>query len=114
MGLKIGKLIIQNGQSASEPLTLAGDTLVGVYIDPAGFTGNAIGFRASWNGSDFHDVFSGGALLSEGAAASRFIPLDPDKFRGVEVLRVVSLTAPSTPVAQLALRTLTPVFREVD
>lgn len=89
----------------------SGTTLSGIFM-PAAWTAANLTFRASYDGTNFFDMYDDlGAEFSVTASTSRFIMLDPAAFAGVNFLVIRSGTA-STPVNQGALRTLTLALRQ--
>lgn len=91
---------IANGQTESSTVQLGSFRLAGVFI-PAAFTGVALTFRGSYDGTNFFPVHTAaGAALSVTVAAGRYVILNPDDFLGLRYIRFVSGSAEG------ALRTL--------
>lgn len=100
--------VIAISESDSAEVDLGGYDLCGITM-PAAFTGTAISFKvATASGGTFNVVHDGGSLLSETASASKYIVLDPNQFKGVQYLKVVSN---GTEVAE---RTLTLHYRYIS
>lgn len=84
---------IANGQTKSAVVNLNGFTLVGILL-PAAFTGTALTFEASIDGSNFFPVKkSDGNSVSYTVAQGTFVAVDPKDFYGVQYLKVVSGTS---------------------
>lgn len=112
MTLKTGQLVIASGQSASTPLRLDSDTIVGLYT-PAAWDTADVSFEASHDGASFVEMQEFGAPVSIQGVAQKYVPLDFTKFVGVTYLRVRS-SAGGSPVPQSANRTLTAVYRALE
>lgn len=93
---------IASGQTASSVIQLNGFSLVGVLL-PAAFTGTAMTFQASVDGTNFFVVKStiSGSSLSYTVAQGNYYAIDPVPFYGIHYLKIVSGTAEG------AARTLT-------
>ena len=66
---------------------------VGLFI-PASFEPTSIAFEVSPNGTDFYDMYkTDGTEYTVTVASSRFIPLPPQDFIGVQELRIVAGSA---------------------
>jgi hypothetical protein len=107
---------IPNGASLSagvgEPVQLGNASLVGIIM-PAAWTAASLTFQGSNDGTNFFNIFDvNGAEYVASAAASRYIPVDPVDFSGVNYLKLRSGTS-GTPVNQGADRIITLVFRTV-
>lgn len=84
---------ILSGASLSGSIDLIGFLLAGIQM-PTGWTAASITFQASVDGTTFQDVYDTEGneytIASAGAAASRFIALDPRDFAGVRFLKIRS------------------------
>ena len=83
------KVTIASSGTTSTALTLQGTIPLAMQM-PAAFTGTAITFQCSNDGSTFYDLYNGSTLYSVTVAASRYIALNPDIFEGVRFVRLVS------------------------
>lgn len=103
---------IANGQSLSEAVNLGGYVLVGIHM-PAAWTAASLTLQGSAAGATFGNVFDDeGTELEVDAAASRYIPLGPEKTCSLAHVKVRSGTSGS-PVNQEGARTLTLVARDI-
>ena len=75
MTLKTGRLVIASGQSASTPLRLDSDTIVGLYM-PAAWDTADVAFEASHDGTSFVEMQEFGAAVAIQAVAQKYVPLD--------------------------------------
>lgn len=84
---------IASGQTASGIITLGGLVLCGILL-PAAFTGTALTFEASVDGTNFSLIksTSSGTSLSYTVAQGTFAAIDPKDFYGVNFLKIVSGT----------------------
>lgn len=82
---------IASGQTKSSVINLNGFTPVGVLL-PATFTGTALTFEASIDGTNFFPLRAGtgGSALSYTVAQGTYAALDPKDFYGVQYLKLVS------------------------
>ena len=112
MTLKTGRLVIASGQSASTPLRLDSDTIVGLYM-PAAWDTADVAFEASHDGTSFVEMQEFGAAVAIQAVAQKYVPFDFTKFVCVSYLRVRS-SAGGSPAPQSANRTLTAVYRTLE
>ena len=100
-------IVIDSSETTSAEVDCRGMTLCGVYM-PAAFTGTALSFEASADGTTFVSVEDGdGSAVSKTVSASKYIKLDPADFAGVRFIKVVSGSTES------AERTLTLALRAV-
>lgn len=100
---------IANGASLSGEVVIPdGLAPVGIIM-PGTWTTATLSFEVSYDGTTFSPLFDGSGEINPAAAASRYISLDPTKFRGVSRMKVRSGTSASA-VAQGADRVLTVVF----
>jgi hypothetical protein len=84
---------IANGQTVSSAVDLGGTTLCGLMM-PAAFTGVALTFQGSIDGTNFAIVKgSDGNDLSLTVAAARYVKLNPVDFYGLRHLKLVSGSA---------------------
>jgi len=87
---KLLKAVIASGGTKSGSVDLQGRTLVGFYM-PATFTGTAMTFEASRDGTTFNVMADGaGADISKTVAVDKYIPLNPQDFAGVSHIKLVS------------------------
>jgi hypothetical protein len=93
---------IANGQQISSTIKLGGFSLVGVFL-PAAFTGTALTFLASHDGTNFFSVVTStsGTALSYTVAQGTYAAIDPKDFQGIEYLQIKSGSS------EAAARTLT-------
>lgn len=76
--------------TTSNAVDLNGRTLCGIFV-PAAFTGTALTFLASPDGSTYVAVKDGaGNSVSLTVAQGQYIPVDATKLRGVRFLKIVS------------------------
>ncbi len=82
-------IAISNTVSAAIPCN--GLSLVGIQL-PAAFTGTAITFQGSVDGTTYQAVYStiSGTALSYTVAAARYIAIDPVPFYGLKFIKLVS------------------------
>lgn len=82
---------IANGQSLSGILTLKGLSLVGILL-PAAFTGTALTFEMSVDGTNFFVVktTTSGTSLSYTVAQGTYAAIDPKDFAGINYLKIQS------------------------
>lgn len=83
------KVTIASSGSTSTALTLQGTIPLAMQM-PSAFTGTAITFQCSSDGSAYYDLYNGSTLYSVTVAASRYIALNPDVFEAVRFIRLVS------------------------
>lgn len=82
---------IANAQSLSSMITLKGLSLVGILL-PAAFTGTALTFEMSVDGTNFFPVSSGtdGDPLSYTVAQGSYAAINPQDFAGINFLKIQS------------------------
>lgn len=95
---------IANGASLSGSTNLAGHILCGFYM-PSAWTAASITLQASYDGTNFSDVYYDGSEVSITASASQYISLDPQRYFGIQQIRVRSGTS-SSAVNQAAERVI--------
>lgn len=85
---------IANGATKSGIINLNGFTLCGILL-PAAFTGTALTFEASVDGTNFFTLktTTSGTSLSYTVAQGNFYAIDPKDFYGVNWLKIVSGSA---------------------
>lgn len=85
---------ILNGQTESSIVDLKGTTSAVLYI-PASFTGTSISFQTSFdNGDTFFVLQDGnGNPVSPSVSPSISVPLSPQQFYGIRLLKIVSGSA---------------------
>ena len=84
---------IANGQQVSNAINLNGFVLVAVLL-PAAFTGTALTFQGSLDGTNFFDMKkSDGTALSYTVAQGTFVPIDPTLFHGLAAVKLKSGSA---------------------
>lgn len=85
---------IANGQTVSAAIPTKGLTLVGVQL-PAAFTGVAMTFQGSVDGTTYQPVYStiSGTALSYTVAQGHYVAVDPVPFYGLAYIKLVSGTA---------------------
>jgi len=92
---------IASSSQVSSTINCGGFTLCGVLL-PAAFSGAALTFLASVDGTNFYPVHSttSGTLLSYTVAQGQYCAIDPKDFYGVNFLQIKSGSS------EAALRTL--------
>lgn len=81
---------IRSGQTTSGMADLNGLTAVG-FIIPATFTGTALGFKGSVNGTTFATLTNAsGTALSATVVAGTFLLVSATDFIGIRLLQIVS------------------------
>lgn len=77
--------------SESSLINTGGMCLCGIFV-PTGFTGTALTFEASVDGTIFVAVKSttSGSALSYTVAAGEYIAIDPKDFQGIQYLKIKS------------------------
>lgn len=82
---------VANGATNSSQIDLKDKTLLGLFM-PAAFTGTTITFLTSQvlGGTDVTVTDGAGTDYSVTVAASKYVPVDPQKFLGVRFLKVKS------------------------
>lgn len=80
---------IQSGTTTSQTLDLCGSSLVGIYM-PAAFTGTAITFQVSVDGTNFQPMYQGSTQYSISVSAGRYQQIPGSDFAGIRYLQVVS------------------------
>lgn len=91
--------------SVSDDVNMGGRVLVGIEM-PAAWTAASITFQASFDGTNFFDVYDNlGVEVGATAVASRFIAMNPTALYGIKYIRVRSGTTAS-PVNQAAERVI--------
>lgn len=83
---------IANGATVSSAADLVGHTLCGFSI-PSAFTGTAITFQASLDGTTYQQLYNGGSAYSVTVAADKYVTVDPSVFAGVRYVKLVSGSA---------------------
>lgn len=96
---------ISNGTSLSPAVALGNKLLVGIAM-PAGWDAADLTFQVSIDGSTWLELQTTSAAVDYKAAASQFISIDPNLWRGVNQIKVRSGTS-GVPVNQTADRQLT-------
>lgn len=88
-----------SSKTASEYLLISGTTSDSIdvrgrapigFILPATFTGATVKVQASVNGTNFHDLYYNGVLVSFPATVSTWQALPPAALAGVGFIRLVS------------------------
>lgn len=67
-----------------------GDKIPVALQMPAAFTGTAMTFQGSWDGTTYQAINTAGSAYSETVAASKMIYLDGSKFIGFRFIKLVS------------------------
>lgn len=81
--------VIQNGDTASGVVNLAGFKLCGLRM-PSAFTGSTVTIQsAKTPDGTFQTVYKNGAELTISVAASKKVALDPADFAGDQFIKVV-------------------------
>lgn len=82
---------IANAASTSAAIPTQGLTLVGIQL-PAAFTGTAITFTGSVDGTTYQPVYSttSGTALSYTVAQGHYVAIDPTPFYGLAYIKLVS------------------------
>lgn len=84
---------IASSGTESNAVDLNGTRVVGI-ITPAALTGTAITLKASFDGTNFHDMYNkDGVQMTITVAASRWVALAPADLAGVRYLKLVSGSA---------------------
>ena len=81
--------VIANGGTVSSAVCISDHLPVALQM-PAAFTGTAVSFTGSFDGSTFQPVYVGGSLYTELVAAGENVVLDPSMFYGFRQIQVVS------------------------
>lgn len=86
--------VIANGQQVSSAIECQGLTLCGVIV-PAAFTGTALTFEASVDGTNYFPVYNttSGTALSYTVAQGHYCAIDPKDFYGINFLIIKSGSA---------------------
>lgn len=89
--LVIAAASIANGQTVSAAIPTKGLTLVGIQL-PAAFTGTAMTFQGSVDGTTYQAVYSttSGTALSYTVAQAHYVAIDPVPFYGLAFIKLVS------------------------
>lgn len=89
--LVVAAASIANAGTASAAIPTQGLSLVGIQL-PAAFTGTAITFQGSVDGTTYQPVYStiSGTALSYTVAQGRYIAIDPAPFYGLAYIKLVS------------------------
>ena len=102
--IKYTPLTISASGTTSDAANTFGNTPIALYM-PGAFTGTALTFLVSHDGSAWVTAQKDGEDYTEEASASQMIPLDPQVMAGVNHLKVVSNgTEAAQRVIQLACR----------
>lgn len=96
---------ILNGQSLSAGYDMRGRILVGIFI-PGAWTAAGLSFQVSPDNTNWSDLWDEAAEVTALAAASRYVGINPQKFLGVNFIKIRSGTS-GVPVAQGAQRDFT-------
>lgn len=85
---------IANGQTVSAAIQVKGYSLVGIQL-PAAFTGTALTFQVSLDGTTYQLLKSttSGSSLSYTVAQGTYVAIDPTPFYGARYIKIVSGTA---------------------
>jgi hypothetical protein len=85
---------IASGQQISSTIELEGYSFCGVFL-PAAFTGTALTFEASYDGTNFFPVYNttSGTALSYTVAQGHYCAIDPKDFYGINYLQIKSGSA---------------------
>lgn len=111
---------IANGAATSNQIFIADGELVGILMDPTGWTTAPLTFLVSVDGTNFYEMYDGSSTLVEvpTPAAATYIAIGEAEahigfahFRGVQYLQLQSGTTASQ-VNQGAARTLVGVIRK--
>ena len=108
---------ITSGQSESSPVRVEvrGERMAYTHaaiIMPSAWTAARIAFRASLDGTAWHDVYDpDGTRVTVAAAAGRWIELPMSAVWAAKYLRLVSVDAGGAPVVQTADRAIIVVMR---
>jgi hypothetical protein len=98
---------IANGAQTSSEANLGNAELVGIHL-PAAFTGVALTFTAAKTpGGTFQGVYNSTGQVSYTVAQGRYYAINPQDFRGVENLKIVSGSA------EAAARTVTLIVKDI-
>ncbi len=92
--LVIAATTIANSGTKTPAIVTKGLSLVGIQL-PAAFTGTAITFEASLDGTTYQPVYDtkSGTALSYTVAQGHFVAIDPIDFQGIPFLKIVSGSA---------------------
>jgi hypothetical protein len=97
MDISLGQLIqntptIASGQQASSVIHTKGNSLCGILM-PAAFTGTALTFLASVDGTNFFPIYNANGALSYSVAQGQYVAINPQDFYGVQYLKIQSGSA---------------------
>jgi uncharacterized protein (AIM24 family) len=84
--------VVANNGTVSATVDLGEGTLCGYFL-PASWSGTAVTYNVSFDGTNFFLLSSGGSTLTTTVAASRYIAIDPNIFRGVKSVQFISGTS---------------------
>lgn len=89
--LVIAAVTIASGQGTSAAIPTSGLSLVGIQL-PAAFTGTALTFLASLDGTTYQPIYStiSGTALSYTVAQGHYASIDPAPFQGAKFIKLVS------------------------
>lgn len=93
--LPIEKVLVQapvsiaNSGTASAAILCNGLSLVGIQL-PATFTGTALTFQVSVDGTTYQSLYNASGAVSYTVAEGRFYAINPQDFYGVVYLKIVS------------------------
>jgi hypothetical protein len=89
--LVVGSAAIANGQTTSGVINTSGSNIVGLQI-PAAFTGTAISFQGSLDGTLFQPIHStvSGSALSYTVAQGQYLAITPGDLQGIPFIKLVS------------------------
>jgi hypothetical protein len=88
--LAAASIAISTTVSAAIPCN--GLSLVGIQL-PAAFTGTALTFQSSVDGTTYQPVYNSAGAVSYTVAQGHFIAIDPKDFYGIVYLKIVSGTS---------------------
>lgn len=87
-------VVIADGGTVSGAVDLMGASLL-AFTTPASLTGTAITFQASVDGTTYLPLRNAAGVVSVTVTSSQYYRVDPNDFRGVRFLKLVSGTTES-------------------
>lgn len=113
VGIDLIPVQIASGQSLSGEAHIGAKTLVGILV-PSGWTAAPMSFQVSVDDVAFAEFASfEQSIPSANVAASTYLAVDPQVWRGINIIKVRSGTLAS-PVNQVSAVTLQLVVRTVN
>ncbi len=105
---------IADGASLSSTVTLNGRHIVGI-ITPATLAGTSLTFQGAADGATFNNIFdTAGSEVTWTISTSRFIPVTPATFAGLQSVKLRTGTSGSPSAQSGADRVITVVVRTYE